>query len=157
MTIKQFKLISNEEIICEVVDSGDTSQSQIVAKRILKVHVGEDYNNGIRYYSFKPWISFQDRINDFSVITTNHIVGQTTPSESLRKHYNSAVEEVERDEDRKQTYNLDELISDAGDIDPEDLEEFLRDKLDRDDKAAMFSTDSSSPNVINFDPKKTFH
>ena len=157
MTIKQFKLTSNEEIICEVIESDGEDKSQIVAKRILKVHVGEDYENGVRYYSFKPWMSFQDRINDFSIITENHIIGHTTPSDYLKKHYTSAIDQVEADEDKKQTYNLDDLISDADGMDIDDLEDFLRSKLDNDKKQTMFSQDSDQPNVINFDPKRYLH
>lgn len=157
MTIKQFKLTSNEEIICEVIESDGEDKSQIVAKRILKVHVGEDYENGVRYYSFKPWMSFQDRINDFSIITENHIIGQTTPSDSLKKHYTSAIDQVEADEDKKQTYNLDDLMADADGMDIDDLEDFLRSKLDNDKKQTMFSQDSDQPNVINFDPKRYLH
>jgi len=159
MTIKQFKLTSNEEIICEVIENDD-DPSGIIAKRILKVHVGEDYDNGIRYYSFKPWMSFQDHINDFSIITAEHIIGQTTPSESLKKHYCIAIEQVEKEEHLKKTYNLDELISDSGDIDPEELEDFLRSKFEedeRDERLKVFSKDSDTPNVIKFDPKKYLH
>jgi len=152
MTLRQFKLTSDEEIICEIVESEDDSSDAIIATKIFRIHSAEDYESGIRYYSFKPWLSFQDRIEDLSVISTSHIIGQTTPSESLKKHYDIAIKEVKKTEGNKRaSYNFDDILEEYGDLEPEELVEVLREKYLQDNH------DSDQPNVIQFDPNRRLH
>lgn len=152
MTLRQFKLTSDEEIICEIVESEDESSDGIIARKIFRIHAAEDYESGIRYYSFKPWLSFQDRIEDLSVISTNHIIGQTTPSESLKKHYDVAIKEVKKTEgEKRQSYNFDDILDEYGDLEPEELVEVLREKYLKD------HSDSDQPNIIHFDPNRRLH
>jgi len=55
MTIKQFKLTNNEEVICEVVE-WDTNDEvgDILVKKALRIIGVEDYQKGWRFFAFRP-------------------------------------------------------------------------------------------------------
>ena len=97
MNLKQFKLTNNDEIICEVVDREDASDDDdgIVVRKALRIITSEDFESSIRYYSFKPLVSFQDNIDELVVMNVGHIICETLPSKTLVIHYAKAIKEVE--------------------------------------------------------------
>ena len=87
MTIKQFKLTNNDEIICQVVewDTGDES-GDVLIKKALKVVSVEDYQRGWRFFAFRPWMSFQDDPESMQTLNSSHIIVTTIPSKNILKH-----------------------------------------------------------------------
>ena len=63
MNLKQLKLTNNEEIICEVLEQND-DHGDLIVRKILRVVTQDDFDQNIRYYSFRPWVSFQDDATD---------------------------------------------------------------------------------------------
>ena len=50
---KQFKLTNGEELICELVASGDEdSTADVIVRRAMKIVVSDDLEENIRYGSF---------------------------------------------------------------------------------------------------------
>ena len=84
MSIKQFKLTNNDEIICEVVEwnTGDEA-SDIIVKKALKVIAVEDYQKGWRFFAFRPWMSFQDDVSVLQAVNASHIIVTTNPSPAI--------------------------------------------------------------------------
>lgn len=89
MEIKQFKLSSGEEIVCEVLEwpNVDEDEADIVVRNIFKIVALEASVTGNRYYTFKPWMVFQDEPDMFQLINSNHIVGEANPSQKLLEQY----------------------------------------------------------------------
>ena len=78
MNLKQFKMTNNDEIICEVVEDANTQEDgAIIVRKALRILTSEDYENNIRYYSFKPLISFQDAFDELVVMNVGHIILET--------------------------------------------------------------------------------
>ena len=55
MTIKQFKLTNDDEIICEVVQWDDPNDSGMVIRAAMRIVLIEDFKRGIR---FATWCGF---------------------------------------------------------------------------------------------------
>ena len=161
MNLKQFKLTNDDEIICEVVDHKDNNEEHaIVIRKALKINSAEDFENNIRYYSFRPWVSFQDDPSELSVLNVGHIIGESLPSNTLVLHYAAAVREVEIAKKNKKEFNLDEVFNEISDMDEDAVEEFLERKLGEitTNKESQFMADSAQPNIIHFKPPKdTMH
>jgi len=161
MTIKQFKLTNNDEIICEVVewDTGDES-GDVLIKKALKVVSVEDYQRGWRFFAFRPWMSFQDDPESMQTLNSSHIIVTTIPSKNILKHYkrclNSITKESKSSGTGKKIYaNLDEIQNELRDLTDDEMDDFLIRKygaVEEDD----FLPDSSDNNIIKFKPK-TFH
>ena len=161
MNIKQFKLVNNDEIVCEFVESVG-KEGDLIVRKMLKIFHAEDYNNGIRYYSFKPMLSFQDDLNSLNVLNCDHIVLETEPSKTLLYHYTSALDEIERVKkvrDDNKDLNIDEIMMDTTDMSTEEIAAYLQEKYDMGmiSDEELYSLDSADNNVIHLNPKGTMH
>ena len=58
---KQFKLASGDEIICEVVQWNMDEETEIVVRKAMKLVMGETEGGNYRYYSFRPWMVYQEK------------------------------------------------------------------------------------------------
>lgn len=156
MNLKQFKLTNDDEIICEVIDA-DAPDASIVIRKVLRLMCIDDYDRNVRYYSFKPWMSFTDDIDELQTLNVGHIVGQMNPSVTLALHYAQAVKEVEGGMKTSKTLNLDEVLKeiDIEELTEEEMDEYLKDKFSS-IKEDMLE-DSADPKIIQFKPRGTFH
>jgi len=151
MNLKQFKLTNNDEIICEVVDDTDEG---ILIRKVLKVIATDDFESNVRYYAFRPWLSFQDDFNELALLNVGHIIGETTPSALIKTHFRGAMKDVEDAKNKKRHFDLEEVINQMGDDwDDEMLEEFIAQKI----REENFTQDSADPKIIHFKPGKTRH
>ena len=94
MELKQFKLANTEEIICEVVDWGTNDDDNIVVRRALKIHAIEDLEQGMRYYTFKPWMSFETDPDVMHMINPYHIIAETNPGTQAVEYYHDVIAEM---------------------------------------------------------------
>lgn len=168
---KQFKLTNQEEIVCEVIDQDDSDSRapDVIIRNVLKIIVVENWEDNIRYYTFKPWMSFVDDTDELMSLNSVHIVGECTPSSQVMRHYNNALEEVERYNKIKRTgLDLESLHKQAAELSEEEMEAFLESKYAEIEKqleqaeikvvSGMDEDDSSDiSNVLLFKPKGTFH
>jgi len=167
MNLKQIKLSNDDEIICEVIQAPTPTNPDIIIRRALKLLCVEDHDRNLRYYSFKPYMSFVDNIDALQSLNTNHVITQLTPSTGLALHYATACKEAEKSLENKTTLNLDEVLGeiDLYDLSEDELDTYLRAKLaelkgDNDTTTESSSDDESEnkeANVISFKPKGTVH
>ena len=164
MKLRQFKLTNNDEIVCEVIDVDDTDNhnGDIIARKILKVFHAEDFDQNVRYYSFKPWISFQEDINELSAINPDHILGEAQPSSILKLHFKNALDIILESQNvkGKKSLNIDEVMMDTTDMSRDEIAEYLKDKFYEEQFSELqdFQQDSSHTNVIHlFPPSDKIH
>jgi len=151
MNLKQFKLTNNDEIICEVVEDTDHG---ILIRKVLKVIATDDFERNVRYYAFRPWLSFFFFFDELSVLNIGHIIGETTPSNTIAVHFKGAMDDVEKAKKFKREFNIEDIINEMGDDwDDDMLEEFLEQKM----REQNFTQDSADPKIIHFKPGKTRH
>lgn len=153
MNLKQFKLTNGDEIICEVIEDA-ANEGSLVIRKALKINSAEDYENNVRYYSFRPLVSFQDNFDELVIVNVGHIITESLPSKTLVMHYSGAVKEVERSQEGKGEFNLDEIIADIQDMTEEEVKEYIKYQLREQQE---FVDDSGTSNVIQFNPKSTLH
>lgn len=150
MEVKQFKLASGEEIVCEVLEWPDVDgeSADIVVRNILKV-VAYDQPQAVtgRYYTFVPWMVFQDEENMFQLINYNHIIGEANPSARLFEQYLNVV--------RIKTGDSDESTNDV----KKQLEDYLnqmRVALSTGSDTLTGESSTADTKVIQF-PGRTYH
>ncbi len=159
MNLKQFKLTNDDEIIAEIVEGPHEESGDLVLRKVLKIQCAEDFEQNVRYYSFRPWMSFQDNSDELSVLNIGHIIGETLPSKSLVIQYAAAMKEVEKSAESRTELDLDALIDELKDLTFEEMEALVEEKL-RAKKEAQndsFMQDSAQPNIIHFRPTDTKH
>lgn len=151
MEVKQFKLASGEEIVCEVLEWPDIDgeSADIVVRNILKIVAYDQPQTATgRYYTFVPWMVFQDEENMFQLINYNHIVGEANPSARLFEQYLNVV--------RIKTGDSDESTSEV----KKQLEDYLnhmRVALSTgSDSIADSDVPTTDTKVIKF-PGRTYH
>lgn len=107
--VKQFKLTSGDEIICEVVEWATEQYSDIVTRRCFQINTAFD-KDGIRFYSFRPYMALQEGPEMYITMNNNHIISEGNPDETLVKHYRDAVKASEMTEKEVED-RLDELVN----------------------------------------------
>ena len=160
MNLKQFKLTNDDEIICDVIDMSRIEEGEIVVRNVLKIISADDFENNVRYFSFRPLMSFQDDVDQLTVLNIGHIITETLPSKKLIRHYTGAMDEIEKHVQLKGELNLDELMVEGSDMDDEEIADYIQSKMDEyreENKKKMYEVDSASPNIIHFNPSTTKH
>jgi hypothetical protein len=127
MELKQLKLANNEEVMCEIVEWNNDETDEVIIRKALKIVAIEDIEEGMRYYTFKPWMSFEQDPDAMHTVNAYHIVGTTNPGESAISYFNDIIDEMRE-------YSTSET-----------------------DTIIKFDRDSDSSNVIQFDPSKSIH
>jgi len=150
---KQFKLTNGDEMICELVTTAeDDSTADVIVRRAMKIVVTDDLEENIRYYTLKPWISFQDDTTDLVALNSVHIVGESTPSETVMIHYAAALADVDKyNKVRSAGLTLQEIQDKLKELTEEEMDAFLTQKYNE------LQGDSDTANVIQFKPKGSYH
>ena len=150
---KQFKLTNGEELICELVASGDEdSTADVIIRRAMKIVVSDDLEENIRYYTLKPWMSFMDDTQELVALNSVHIVGEAKPSETMMIHYASGLADADKYNKVKQAgLSLKEIEDKLKELTEEEMDAFLQTKFDE------IAADSDISNIIKFKPKGTVH
>ena len=159
--IKQFKLTNDEEIICEVLETetGDNNTA-ILVRGALRVIESQDFERGIRFFGFKPWMSFNDDPKILQTINSGHIIAEIPPEERLIKIYVDTIKEINEVKSKRKKFNVNvnDLQSAMDNMTDEELDAYL-DSHTTDDiyDPDVFGKDSENSNVIRFKPKNTIH
>lgn len=87
MDIKQFKLATGEEIVCEVVEWHDDEIADIVIRHSYKIVSYQGSTTGDRFYAFIPWMVHQEGDEAFQTLNSDIIVGSAVPTEEMLREY----------------------------------------------------------------------
>lgn len=104
MDIRQFKLATGEEIVCEVVEWHDDDVADIVIRHSYKIVSFVNNATSDRYYTFAPWMVYQEGDDVFQTINSDIIVGSGTPTQEMLKQYFKAKDQgkaTQEDLDKK--------------------------------------------------------
>lgn len=137
MNVIQFKLSNNDELICEVVEEPGEEDVNLIVRNALQIITYDDPGEGIRMYSFRPWMIYQDQESFLQLLNMNHIIGEAKPSDMLLAQYRKAL-----DNEQKNSKAKEEEINER----MEQIREAIRDALSLDSDQAS--------NVISFNKKR---
>ena len=148
--IKQFKLSTGEEIICEVIHWDTEETTAIIVRKAMKLCDSVNMRNGYKFFSFRPWLSFSDDPDILQTVNSEHVIGETTQSTELIKLYDRSIERLLKfleDKEQSAPINLDHL----SDLTDDEVHEYLEKTMDNKE-----INDSDEPsNILQF--PKTFH
>ena len=148
--IKHFKLSTGEEIICEVVQWDTIETSAILIRKAMKLQDSVNIRNGYKFFSFRPWLSFNDDPNTLQSVNAEHVVGESTPSPDLYKLYTKSLSKL--NEFLKEKPDLDPIDLDhLDDLTDDEVHEYIEQHLDQQEAK---DSDKAS-NILQF--PKTFH
>jgi len=147
MEIKQFKLSSGEEIVCEVIEWPDVDEDEadIVVRNIYKIIAIDQTVSGNRYYTFKPWMVFQDEPDMFQTINMNHIIGEANPSQKLLEQYFTMIKGELSEDSEAARAELEKKLADY----INNLRQMVSEQVGY--------SDSGEENVIKFPGGRTIH
>lgn len=96
MDIRHFKLTTNEELLCEVVEYHDDDDALVIRKS-LKLVCMDNMETGNRYYSFRPFMMYQLESDSFQILSAQHILGETHPHDDMLSEYFKALSTLMED------------------------------------------------------------
>lgn len=148
--VRQFKLASGEEIVCEIIQWNNEEELELVVRKAMKLVMGE-LETGIKYYSFRPWMVYQENPDDFVVLNGNHVVGIAYPPDSLITQYDEAVDEMSKMYEERQKEHLAKKGSEYKSVD--EINELTKSLLNTTEELEGYikslDNQDSSSNVIN--------
>lgn len=155
LALKQFKMSNDDEIICEVLEWNNEENDAVIVRNVMRVVHVEDFEKSIRFYAFRPWMTFMDDPDELHTINSGHIIAEVSPSSEIIKHYIKALRDVQesrRLRKKKVSASLDDIAEKMSDMDEDEFEMYL------DQLAEIAGDDSDMPeNVIKFKPKGHLH
>jgi len=89
--IRHLKLVSGEELVCDVFDD-EVDSDEIAIRHALKIV--SKIQNGYKYYTFKAFMVFQDDPDAFTIIRDGAIIGYAEPPKELLVEYKKALQEM---------------------------------------------------------------
>ena len=153
--IKQFRLSTGEEVICEVLEWDNEESASIVVRGILRIVETENWKTGIRLIAFRPFMAFNEDPKIIQTLNSEHIIAESFPQYDLMKMYAKCIVKINKDIDKWNSlpaFDLDELNH----LDDDELGEYLKKELDALKYKDTVSHDSDeNNNVIKFRPKDT--
>lgn len=149
--IKHFKLTNDEEIICDVVEYPNEQDASMIVRSALRIVLMEDFQKGVRFYAFRPWMSFSENPQELQILNADHIIAQSTPSVELLKHYAKTLLAIQ-DQKERMNLNLDEVAAKVEALDEDEFEMYI-DNL----RHQHNGDDSDFGNIIKFPDKSKLH
>lgn len=100
--IRQFKLTTGEELICQVLEWADDEEVDIVIRHVYEINRVDDDARGYRYYNLKPWMVMQEGDERFITLNTMHVVSQCKADEKIVEQFQEAVKNSQLSEEELQ-------------------------------------------------------
>ena len=128
-SIKHLKLVTGEELICELISE---MKDSFIVRNALSL-TAKTMNDGTKFFAFKTYMVYQDSPMNVIMVFTDKVLSIAVPIEEMVTQYNNALSEMaqylEEDEDQQleddfnDSLSLDDFLDDMniklsdGDID----------------------------------------
>jgi len=89
-SVKHLKLVTGEEVICEVLD--ETAGSIIVNNAMSLMQ--NTLKTGEKFFTFKTYMVYQDTPTNVMVIFTDKLMSLAVPAEEMLQQYKTALKEM---------------------------------------------------------------
>jgi len=115
-SIKHLKLVTGEELVCELVE--ETKESIIVNNALSLMP--KTMNDGTKYFAFKTYMVYQDTPTNVIMIFTDKVMSIAVPADEMIVQYKNALKEMAEyleedsarllEEDFKESLSLDDFL-----------------------------------------------
>ena len=88
--VRQIVLSNGQEVLCEVVQWPDLDideQEVMIIRKAAKIIIQENFEQGTRWFTFRPFMTYQDDTSSLCSLMPYHIITIGHPSETLRNQY----------------------------------------------------------------------
>ena len=92
--VTHMKLSSGEEIVCEVLDWPDEGEKEIIVRMAFALRTQFDPETMSAVYGLVPWMTMVESVNDYIVLSSDHVVSITKATSSFLREYNDACYEA---------------------------------------------------------------
>lgn len=113
-SIKHLKLITGEELICNLLDE---TKDHIVVNNALSL-MEKTLDNGDKYFAFKTYMVYQDTPQNVIMVFADKIVSIAIPTQDMIRQYGNAIKEMEAfrnkeelEEDFEDSLSLDDFLA----------------------------------------------
>ena len=89
-SIRHLKLVTGEEVICEVLDE---SSDTIVVNNAMSL-MQNSLKNGDKFFTFKTYMVYQDTPTNVIIIFNDKIMSLATPAKGMIEQYTIALREM---------------------------------------------------------------
>ena len=121
-SIKHLKLVTGEELVCELIEE---TQESFIVRNALSL-MPKTMNDGTKYFAFKTFMVYQDSPQNVIIIFFDKVMSIAVPTEEMQRQYSGAIAEMK---DYNEAQELKQQERDEWEDDLS-LEEFLND-MDR--------------------------
>ena len=122
-SIKHLKLVTGEELVCELVEE---TQEAFIVRNALSL-MPKTMNDGTKYFAFKTFMVYQDTPLNVIMVFSDKVMGIAVPADEMIMQYKNALGEMiaylEEDESQRLEDDFNDSLS---------LDDFL-DEMDRSD------------------------
>ena len=127
MSIFQLKIITGEEIICDLVTSeiNEYDEEVLFLRNAFSLVCTEDFDQQVRFYTLRPFMMHQYESNKLLALQSGAVLCSVVPDKKVLAQYETHIEQ----------YVIDDEDSSILDDEAEDAD------------------DSTDPNIIKFNPK----
>jgi hypothetical protein len=113
--IKQMKLLSGEEILCDLVDvtfTEEEGECMIIRAAYVLVST-EDFDNGLRYYTFRPFMMNIYDPSKVLLLNTGAVICLTTPNPTVVNQYEKHIEQFKSETIGTASDELSKMLDEA--------------------------------------------
>lgn len=144
-SIRQFKLSSGDELLCEVLEWDDSENAEIILRHVFEIRKWENDQLNARYYQLRPYMAFQMGSHLVQSLNSDQILMSALPTSEMVEQYQIAIKNNETSEEELDT-KLDDRFKQ------------LKSILDQiEESSVAMNNDSSGPNVITFPSNRKLH
>jgi len=92
--LRQLILSNGQEVLCEVIQwpDIDVDDSEVmIVRQAAKIIIQENFKEGTRWFTFRPFMTYQDDNNSMVSLMPYHIMSIGHPSALLKKQYKKYI------------------------------------------------------------------
>ena len=134
--IRQLVLSNGQELLCEVIQWPDLDideQEVMIIRKAAKIIIQENFEQGTRWFTFRPFMTYQDDTSSLCSLMPYHIITIGHPSKVLKNQYTK----------------YQKLLSEESNGSAEDPFQYFKEGADSDDNFANVIPFSIDPNKLN--------
>lgn len=89
-SVKQLKLVTGEEVICEVLD--ETPESLAIRNAFTLYE--KETSDGYKYFTFRTFMTYQDTPLSVMLLMNDKVMAMAIPSDDMSQQYQIAMDEM---------------------------------------------------------------
>ncbi len=121
--VKQLRLISGEELLCEIIDvqwDEQVGEESFVMRAAYTLVSQEDFENGYRYYTFRPFMMHIHDPSHVLVLNSAAVICLTNPHQTVIDQYIKHMQVFRNEEreriEKQQGDMLEQILAEDEDI-----------------------------------------